>query len=64
MTWYEIFLKFILIHMSMFDMPLNSSRNPKVGPITKQWKKKKVGAHSLICNTLKVGGHVRTSRWD
>jgi hypothetical protein len=33
------------------DMPPNSSRDPKVGLRVKQWKKKKVGARSLIHNT-------------
>jgi hypothetical protein len=35
-----------------------------VGPKTKQWKKKKVEAHSLTWNTLKVGGHARALRCD
>jgi len=31
-------------------MPPNSSRNPKVGPRMKQWKKKRVGVSSLTHN--------------
>jgi len=42
----------------------NSSIDPKVGPKAKQQKKKKVGAHSLTCNTLGVGGRVGAPGWD
>jgi len=42
----------------------NSSKDPKVGPRTKQWKKKRVGACSLTCSILRVGGHVGVSGWD
>jgi len=35
-----------------------------VGPKTKQQKKEKIGAHSLIHNTLGVRGHARAPRWD
>jgi len=45
-------------------VPPNSSRDPKVGPEAKQWKKKRVGAHSLTCNTLGVGGCVEALGWD
>jgi hypothetical protein len=38
------------------DAPLNSSKDTKVGLKAKQRKKKRVGAHSLICNTLKEEG--------
>ncbi len=46
------------------DVPPNSSRDPKVGPRPKQWKKKKIGEHSLTRNTLGVGGRVRALGWD
>ncbi len=42
------------------DMPPNSSRDPKVDPKAKQWKKKRVGAHSLTHNAVGLGGHVGT----
>jgi hypothetical protein len=45
----------------IFDMPPNSSRDPKVGPKVKQRKKKRVGACSLTHNTLGVRGHVGAS---
>jgi len=32
-------------------VPPNSLRDPNVGPKTKQWKKKKIGAYSLIHGT-------------
>jgi hypothetical protein len=38
------------------DVPPNPSRDPKVCPRMQQWKKKRVGARSLIRNTLKFGG--------
>jgi hypothetical protein len=60
----KYFWKLIPIHVSMFDVPLNSSIDPKVGPRTKQRKKKKVGARSLIYNTSEVGGHAKALRWD
>jgi hypothetical protein len=44
--------------------PPNSSKNPKVGPKMKWWKKKKVGARSLIHNTSEVRRHVRAPEWD
>jgi hypothetical protein len=31
---------------------------------TNEWKKKKVGAHSLTHNTSRVGGHARGLEWD
>jgi hypothetical protein len=34
-----------------------------VGPWAKQWKRKRVGVHSLICNTLGIGGHVGALGW-
>jgi len=46
------------------DMPLNSLKDPKVDPRTKQGKIKKVEAHSLIHNISGVGRHARTLRWD
>jgi hypothetical protein len=46
------------------DAPSNSLRDPNVGPKMKQWKKKGVGAHSLVCNTFRVGRGARTPRWD
>ncbi len=52
----------------MFDiniMPLNSSKDPKVGgPKVKQQKKNKIGARSLIRNTSGVRGHVGALGWD
>jgi hypothetical protein len=38
--------------------------DPKVGPRTKQQKKKKLGARFIIHNTLGVGGHAKASGWD
>jgi hypothetical protein len=35
-----------------------------VGSKVKQQKKKGVRAHSLICNTSGVGGHVGALGWD
>ncbi len=46
------------------DAPPNSSRDPKVGPKAKQRKKKRVGACSLTCNTLGVGGRAGALGWD
>jgi len=46
------------------DMPPNSSRDPKVGPRAKQWKKKKVGARSLTCSISRLRGHAEATRWD
>jgi hypothetical protein len=46
------------------DVPPNSLKDPNVGPKTKQHKKKKVGAHSLTCNTLGVRRHARVLGWD
>jgi hypothetical protein len=45
------------------DEPPNSSRDPKVGPKTKQWKKR-IGAHFLSHSISGVGGHVRAPGWD
>jgi hypothetical protein len=62
-TYYTIVIysmKFLIVHM----MHPNSSIDPKVGPKAKQQKKKKVGAHSLTCNTLGVGGRVGAPGWD
>jgi hypothetical protein len=44
--------------------PPNSSRDPKVGPKTKQHKKKKVEARSLTHITSGVGGCAGNPRWD
>jgi len=46
------------------DAPLNSLRNPNVGPRMKQWKNKRIGARSFACNILGVGGHVKALGWD
>jgi hypothetical protein len=51
-------------NVTFLDAPLNSSKDPKVGPIMKQRKKKKVETCSLIRNTSGVGGHVRVLGWD
>jgi hypothetical protein len=55
---------FYLVRRSIFSAPLNFSKDLKVGPKVKQRKKKKVGAHSLTCSTLKVGGGVGVPKWD
>ncbi len=47
-----------------FDAPLNSLRDPKVGPKVKQHKKKKIRVRSLVHDTYKVRGHVEAPRWD
>jgi N-acetyl-anhydromuramyl-L-alanine amidase AmpD len=39
-------------------------KDSKVGLRTKQWKKKRVGAHYLIRNTSRVGGHVGALGWN
>jgi len=44
--------------------PPNSLKDPKVGPKTKQQKKKKVEAHSLTRSTSRVGRHVGAPGWD
>ncbi len=59
-----IILAITKMQTSCNDMPPNSSKDQKVGPITKQWKKKRVGARSLTCNTPRVGGHARAPGWD
>jgi hypothetical protein len=43
------------------DTPTNFVRDPNVGPIMKQQKKKRIGACSLTYNTSGVGRHVRVS---
>ncbi len=48
----------------MHDAPPNFSRDPKVGPIMNQRKKKRVGACSLIRNISGVGGHAKVLRWN
>jgi len=57
-----------MIHIKKFkiygDTPPNFLRDPNVGPIMKQQKNKKVGAHSLTCNISKVGRCARALRWD
>jgi len=45
-------------------VPANSLRDPNVGPKMKQWKKKKIGAHSLTHGTSGVGGCVTVLGWD
>jgi hypothetical protein len=40
------------------DAPTNSLKDPKVGPRMKQRKKNRVGACSITCSTLGVGGCV------
>ncbi len=46
------------------DVPPNSLRDQNVGSKSKQWKKKKVRAHSLTHSISKVKGHVGAPRWD
>jgi len=41
-----------------------SLKDPNVGSRAKQWRKKKVGAHSLTRSTLKRKEHVGAPRWD
>jgi hypothetical protein len=48
----------------LVNAPPNSLRNLNVGPIMKQWKKKKVEACFLACNTSRVKRHVGVSGWD
>jgi hypothetical protein len=48
----------------VIDTPPNFLRNPNVGLRMKQRKKKRIRAHSLACNTLGVGGHVKAPKWD
>jgi len=43
------------------DAPPNSLKDPNVVPRTKQQKKKKIGACSLIHNISRVGGCVGAS---
>jgi hypothetical protein len=43
------------------NAPPNSLKDPNLNPRMKQHKKKIIGAHSLICNILKVGRHVGAS---
>jgi hypothetical protein len=45
------------------DLPPNSSSDPKVGPWIKQWKKKRIGACSLTCSTLRLRGCVGALGW-
>ncbi len=45
-----------------FQNAPNFSKDPKLGPRTKQRKKKRIGACSLTHNTLGVGGRARV--WD
>jgi len=42
--------------MFFCDTPPNSLRDPNMGPGAKQQKNKKIGARSLIHNTLGIGG--------
>jgi len=46
------------------EQPVCSDTPPNVGPIAKQWKKKKVGVCSLTRTTSGVRGHVRALGWD
>jgi hypothetical protein len=46
------------------NVPLNSLRNPNMGPKMKQQKNKRIGAHSLTHNISGVGGCVGTLGWD
>jgi hypothetical protein len=46
------------------DAPPNYLRNPNVGFRTKQWKKKRVRACSLICCTSKVKRCAGAPGWD
>jgi hypothetical protein len=42
----------------------NFLRNPNVGPEVKQWKRKRIKAHSLTYSTSRVGKHVGVLGWD
>jgi hypothetical protein len=46
------------------DAPLNFLTDLNVGPKVEQHKKKGVGACSLTCNILGVGGRVKALKWD
>jgi hypothetical protein len=48
----------------LIDMPPNFVGDPKVGPKMIQRKKNRVGACSLICNTLRVKWCVGALGWD
>jgi len=52
------------LYQTTIDAPPNSLKDPNVGHGVKQWKKKKIKAHSLTCNILKEGGHARAPKWD
>jgi len=52
------------IRYTNYDMPPNSSRHPKVGPKAKQWKKKRIRAHLLTHNTLRVRGRAGALKWE
>jgi hypothetical protein len=52
------------VKLQFSDMPPNSSKDPKVGPRVKQWKKKRVKARSLTRNILGVGGCDGALGWD
>jgi hypothetical protein len=47
-----------------FSHALKFFKEPKCGSHNKIMKKKKVGAQSLIRNTLRVGRRVIAPRWD
>jgi hypothetical protein len=57
-------VKIIFIGITFANAPPSSLRNPNVGPKMKQWKKKKVKAHSLTRNTSRVRGHAGALGWD
>jgi hypothetical protein len=40
------------------DAPPNSFKDPNVGSIVKQWKKKRVEARFIARNTLRIGARV------
>jgi len=46
------------------DVPPNSLKDPNVNPRAEQYIKKRVMAHSLIRNILKVGKCAKASKWD
>jgi len=53
-----------LLTWAQTNKPPNFSKGPNVNPKVKQWKKKKVGAHSLACNTSGVRRCVGALGWD
>jgi hypothetical protein len=59
-----VFAYVMLAFSGNVDTPLNSSRDPKVGPRAKQQKKKKVGACFLIHSISGVRGFAGALGWD